>query len=115
MRNLLLLLLAAALFVGCASVRPLSSHVNESYLAYPEQYTVVGPVEGRASITVLFGILPLSADAGYHAAYKNALGKATAQGATGLIEVYSDTRRTSFLGLYFQQTTIVHAKGIKKI
>lgn len=106
--------LFALLLAGCSVTLPLSSMVNEEYIAKPDDYIVIGDVEGYATYSSLFQIIPLSNDAGYLAAYQDALTAAKDMGATNLIEIFSDVHYYSFLGIYTSRTTIVYAKAIKE-
>jgi hypothetical protein len=109
-RNWLLIAIAVGLItVGCATVRPLYLNTNESYAAHPEGYTVLGMVEGQASITaVLF--FPASGDAGYRAAIDDALRKS---GGDGLINCVVDVKTE--WGIFVTiRTTIVRGLAIKK-
>jgi hypothetical protein len=108
------LALVALLLVGCSVTLPLSSMINEEYIAKPDNYIVIGDVEGRSSITY-FLFFRLTDDAGYLSAFQHALQAAKSDGATNLIEVFSDVETFTFLGLYTSQTTIVHAKAIREV
>jgi len=108
-RNWLLMAVAVGLItVGCATVRPLYLNTNESYAAHPDGYTVLGMVEGQASVTaVLF--FPPNGDAGYRAAIDDAL----KSGGDGLINCVVDVK-TQFGFLVSTRTTIVRGLAIKK-
>jgi hypothetical protein len=106
----LILLAAVCLTIGgCATVRPLYINVNESYAAHPEGYSVLGMVEGQASVTQILFFGP-SGDAGYRAAIDDAVKKA---GADALINVVADVKVVS--GIFVTtRTTIVRGLAIKK-
>lgn len=112
--SFLVVLLASA---SCSQVLPLSSIVNESYIAKPGDYVVLDEVEGRATSASLFGIIPLRTDSGYLSAYQDAMANSEHSGANGLIEVFSDVKITyapfRFLPIYTSWTTIVYGRAIR--
>lgn len=113
-RFLLGALLLLLIMAGCTAIRPLSSMVNEEYIAKPDRFEIVGDIQGEATIAVLFGFIPLSNNAGYLRAYQNALENARDKGADGLIGIYSDVKYFSVLGFYKSCTTVVYATAIKR-
>jgi len=106
-------------FTGCSQITPLQSIVNEGYIAKPDNYVVLDEVEGHATAARLLGLIPMGFDAGYLAAYQDALENSQHPDANGLIEVFSDTKVThipfSFLPLYTSWTTIVYGKAIRDV
>jgi hypothetical protein len=109
--KLLLIALVSLSVMGCAATFPLHMMtINESYMTHPDQYTVLGQVEGSSSVTSILGF-PYVGDAGYNAAMKDALAKA--EGADGLINVVADTQRQWML-FAWTITTKVHGLAIKK-
>jgi len=110
MRKALVLCCMCLLLTSCAVIYPMQFGVNEEYLAHPEAYEVLGEAEGSSTIS-WFLIFPLSLNAGYEAAIKDALSKS---GGDALINVKSDVRTFSFLYLYREVRTVVHGTAIKK-
>jgi hypothetical protein len=108
-RALVLVALVALLASGCAAVLPAGLSMNESYLAHPDAYTVLGQVEGTSKVTgfLWFG---LSGDAGLRAAMDDAIRKANAD---GLINVVADNTYSNMLFTRSIKTT-VRGLAIKK-
>ena len=110
-----LLVISLVVVNVCSMTFPQVSLVNEEYIANPGQFEVIGDVQGVSTIAILFGFIPIKNDRGFLLAYNDALDQARFQGATDLINVFSDVRITSFFGMYHTEQTIVYAKAIKKI
>lgn len=101
---------AQCLFPFADFTTPLSFHSKTNYLITPNtQFEVLGNVQGEASYIMVAGIM--IGDAGYDAAYRNALAKI--RGADALIDVKVDSRFFSFLGLFIQIKTKLTGKAIK--
>ncbi len=108
-RTLVIAALIALFASGCAAVLPGGLSMNESYVAHPDAYTVLGQVEGTSKVTgfLFFG---LSGDAGLRAAMDDAIRKANAD---GLINVVSDQTYSNMLITRSIKTT-VRGLAIKK-
>lgn len=111
MRHSIVLLytIVALLLMGCAATLPHSFAANESYLTHPDDYTVIGQVEGKGSVMSVLGFPP-TGDAGLRAAMQDAMRGA---GADGLINVVADVTVNNMF-LFYTYTTTVRALAIKK-
>jgi hypothetical protein len=114
MKRLTLLGLLAALLVlgvGCTATLP---NASVSAVEYEEdEFEVLGPVEGSATMSgLLGGMYVLKPDGGYYAAYRDALSKRP--GANALINTYSDAKITQyFFGWYIRIETKVYGTAIR--
>lgn len=105
-----LVVIAVIALAGCTATLPKGGVTAADYSA--TEYEVLGPVQGKATTTAIFGgLIVMEPDAGYRAAYADALKKKP--GAHALINVYSDVQVTQFLfGFYLKMETKVYGTAI---
>lgn len=120
-------LLSVVIMAGCAGVMPgpgqptpaalitmntipSAMTLDQEYQAHPDQFEVLGLVEGSSSNTNILGLVN-TGNGGYIKAIDNAIQKT---GADGLVNCVADIKSTGVLFLFSKSTTVVRGLAIKR-
>jgi hypothetical protein len=95
--------------VGITAIPAGFASIDQRYAAYPDSFTLLGPVEGSASNMNIFGLFAFG-NGGAIAAYENALANGQAD---GMINCNSDIKSTAILGIFSTSKTVIKGIGIK--
>lgn len=123
----MLCLVVALVFLGCASSMPGAggvfpgslinatmvpgdlANIDQRYAAYPDSFQILGEVEGKSSNINVLSIISIG-NGGYIPALEDARSKV---GADGIINCSGDVKSFGILGLFSTSTTTVKGIAIK--
>lgn len=120
-------LISLAMFCGCAGTMPGpgqptpgalftanaipgSIGIDAEYLANPDDFEILGLVEGTSGNSNILGLVSVG-NGGYIAAMENAMSKVDAD---GLINCVADIKSTNVLFIFSSTKTVVRGLAIRK-